>query len=110
MHITLSVEVEEEVRKSLPLLREQLKKEFLHLDNYYKPCTDFYSNDKVIELLPCAAYEYILMKWGIEPTLVTMPSVIKALNDKLFSELPLIAAHALRRLATKQSSDKEGAQ
>lgn len=101
MHITLSNEVEEEVKRFLPLLRAQLKKEFIRMENYYKPGADFLSDDKVIEYLPCAAYEYILMKWGIEPALVTLPEVIKALNDKLFSELHLITAHALRKLASQ---------
>src|SRR6185312_4048918 len=101
MHVTLSNEVEEEVKRFLPLLRAQLKKEFVHMESYYKPGTDFFSDDKVIEYLPCAAYEYILMKWGIEPALVTLPEVVKALNDKLFSELHLITAHALRKVASQ---------
>ncbi len=106
MNTTISKEVKQEVIKLLPELREQVCKEFEHWDKY-EPNDRFYSDDKVLEILPYSAYEYILLSWGIEPNRVTLTSVIQALNNKLFSDLRHITCHALRRLAFTQKTGKK---
>jgi hypothetical protein len=106
MDIQLSKAVKEEVKKILPDLRNQVKKEFTHWD-MYKADHSFYSDEAVLEILPYSAYEYILLSWGVEPGRVTIPSVVHALNSKLFSDLKHITCHALRRLALKHIRSEE---
>jgi len=101
MDKTISKEVKEEVKKLLPRLREEVQKEFAHWDKY-KANEHFLSDEKVLEILPYSAYEYILLSWGIEPNRITMTSVVQAMNNKLFSDMKHIICHALRRLALTQ--------
>jgi hypothetical protein len=93
--------VKDEVKRLLPRLREEVKQEFIHWELYHDD-DSFYSDEKVLEILPYSAYEYILLSWGVEPERVTMESVIQALNSKLFGDLRSITCHALRRLASTQ--------
>ena len=106
MQATISNQVKKEVKKLLPELREQVCKEFEHWDRY-ETNDHFYSDDRVLEILPYSAYEYILLSWGIEPGRVTITSVIDALNNKLFGDLRHITCHALRRLALIQVKSKK---
>lgn len=101
MRPLISEYIKEEIRNILPLVREEVKKEFMRW-NDYTPGAHFYSDEKVFELLPYAAYEYILLSWGVEPHLVSMASVIRSLNDKLFFDLRHIVAHTLRRIALQE--------
>lgn len=98
MQSKISKEVKDEVKKLLPTLREQVLKEFEHWDRY-QDNDHFHSDEKVLDILPYSAYEYILLSWGVEPDRVTMSSVVQALNNKLFNDLRHIICHALRRLA-----------
>jgi hypothetical protein len=106
MHKTISKEVQDEVKKLLPRLREEVQKEFTHWDKYTAN-NNFHSDEKVLEILPYSAYEYILLSWGIEPNRVTMTSVVQAMNNKLFSDLKHIICHALRRLALTEGKAKK---
>lgn len=87
-------------------MREQVLREFEHWDKYHAN-SYFHSDEKVLEILPYSAYEYILLSWGVEPDRVTMASVVQALNNKLFNDLRHIICHALRRLALTESSAKK---
>ncbi len=53
MRNTISKEVKDEVKKLLPHLREEVKKEFMHWDKY-KDSDGFYSDEEVFEILPHA--------------------------------------------------------
>jgi hypothetical protein len=99
----ISKEVKAEVKKLLPRLREEVKKEFIHWDKY-RDNDGFYSDEKVLEILPYSAYEYILLSWGLEPSHVTISAVTQAINGKLFGDLKHITCHALRRLALNHSA------
>jgi hypothetical protein len=101
MEVEISKTVKEEVKKLLPALREEVKKEFVHWD-LYTANEDFISDEKIFEILPYATYEYIILSWGIEPSRVTPTSVVHAMNNKLFGDLKHIICHALRRLALRQ--------
>jgi hypothetical protein len=106
MHYTISKEVKAEVKKLLPRLREDVKKEFIHWDRY-KLTDAFHSDDEVFEILPYSAYEYILLSWGLEPSHITITSVVQAMNNKLFGDLKHITCHALRRLALCHNPNKK---
>lgn len=106
MNTGISKHVKEEVKKLLPGLREEVKKEFMRWHDY-TPGDGFYSDENLFALLPGAAYEYILLCWGIEPHRVTMSSVLRSLNNKLFFDLRHIVAHALRRLALQQRMNEK---
>jgi hypothetical protein len=106
MHVEISNTVKEEVKKLLPALREEVRKEFVHWD-LYTGTADFLSDEKVFEILPYATYEYIILSWGIEPGRVTPTSVIHAMNNKLFGDLKHIICHALRRLALRQGNQRK---
>ena len=106
MQVELSKAVKDEVKKLLPALREEVKKEFVHWELYIGN-EDFLSDEKIFEILPYAAYEYIILSWGIEPGRVTPTSVVHAMNNKLFGDLKHIICHALRRLALKQGMQKK---
>lgn len=97
MKSLLSDKVLEEVRKVLPEVRENVKKEFARWNNY-TPGSEFYSDDKVIKTLPSAAYEYIIIAWGIHPSRIDERSVIYVMDNRLFNDIKKITAHALRRL------------
>ena len=106
MNAKISKEVKEEVKKLLPELRLEVMKEFKHWTKY-KTNDDFFSDEKILEILPYSAYEYILLSWGVEPSRITITSVVQALNNKLFRDLRHITCHALRRLALKHSLKKD---
>ncbi|HTA84220.1 MAG TPA: hypothetical protein VK783_14845 [Bacteroidia bacterium] len=102
MNTHLSKAVKDEVKKLLPTLRKEVEQEFTHW-NMYETNDRFFSDEKVLEILPYSAYEYILLSWSIEPGMATMESVVHAMNNKLFGDLRHITCHALRRLALKQN-------
>ncbi|MGP8215446.1 MAG: hypothetical protein ACLQQ4_07780 [Bacteroidia bacterium] len=102
MQAKISKQVKDEVKRMLPELREEVKKEFAHW-NKYQTHDGFYSDEEIFEILPYSAYEYILLCWGVEPGRITIQSVIQALNNRLFSDLRQITRHALRRIALMQS-------
>ena len=95
----ISKKVTDEVKKILPDIREEVKKEFKHWGHAYSESDDFYSDKKLFETLPCAVYEYIILAWGVSPERVNKDSAIRALNGKIFKDIHKITAHALRRLA-----------
>jgi len=98
MPLKLSRKTRQEIKRLLPELREVVKKEFVHWDRY-QAHDGFYSDENIIEILPYAAYEYILLSWAIEAHTITIQSVVEALNNKLFQDLRRIICHALRRIA-----------
>ncbi|HTB06363.1 MAG TPA: hypothetical protein VK806_05365 [Bacteroidia bacterium] len=99
MPTNVSKEVIKEVKRLLPALRKEIKKEFEHW-HHYVDGDEFHDDKKVMETLPYAAYEYIILCWGVQPERVNMPSVVSALNNKLFNDLRQVTSHALRRLAS----------
>lgn len=101
--VKISKKVTDEVKKILPTIREEVKKEFKHWGHSYRECPDFYSDKKLLKTLPGAVYEYIILSWGISPERVNTDSAIRALNGKIFKDIHKITAHALRRLAFVQN-------
>jgi hypothetical protein len=99
MQEKLSNEVTREVKKLLPVLRKEIKKEF-DVWHHYTEGDHFKNDELVLQTLPYAAYEYIILCWGVDPARVSMTSVVGAINNKLFSDLRPVTAHALRRLAS----------
>lgn len=93
----LSAKVVQEVKKILPEVRNHVMQEF-DVWNTPAPGTDFYSDDKVIQTLPGAAYEYLIVAWGINPSRIDERSVIYVMDNRLFNDIKKITAHALRRL------------
>jgi hypothetical protein len=106
MNAKISNEVKEEVKKMLPELRLEVMKEFAHWKKY-QPNDAFHSDEKVLQILPYSAYEYILLSWGVEPSRINITSVVQALNNKLFKDLRHITCHALRRLALTENLKKD---
>lgn len=95
----LSPEFSEQVKKLLPSLRKETEEE-LTLWGDYIPCPEFYSDEKVLETLPFAAYEYISIGKKIK---VERRLIIDWLNEGTFKEIiEAVICHALRRLALKK--------
>ena len=94
----ISVRVTERVKSILPELRKSIEKEFAEW-NGYSPAQGFYSDEKVFETLPSAAYEYLIITWGIAPARIDQRSVVYVMDNRLFDDIHRITAHALRRLA-----------
>lgn len=98
MNHPISSKVTDKVKGLLPALRESIKKEFVEW-NGYAPAPGFYSDEKVLETLPAAAYEYLIITWGIPPARIDKRSVVYVMDNRLFNDMDKITAHALRRLA-----------
>ena len=81
----------------MPEVRNNVIMEYDAWGNYY-PGKAFYSDEKVIETLPGAAYEYLIIAWGIQPSRIDERSVIYVMDNRLFKDIKKITAHALRRL------------
>jgi len=87
------------VKRMLPALREEVKKDFGKWTEYI-PDDDFHSNKKVIEMLPFAAHEYLLVTRSFR---ADKAMIIEWFNLGIFNDfLDKIIAHALRRLAIKR--------
>lgn len=99
----LSEKVIEEVTSLLPGLRKEIAAEFEHWGDTYRTCPQFYSNEAILTALPSAAYEYIILAWGIDPARIDRTAAIEALNNKIFKDIHKITAHALRRIASAHS-------
>lgn len=94
----LSVSFTKQVKKALPRLRKETKKE-LRSWNIHEPGESFYKDEKLLEAIPYSAYEYLLIAKRIK---VDRTSIIEWLNDEMFTKvLDIIICHALRRLALK---------
>ena len=102
----LSKKVIHEVKSILPELREELLLEFDKWRPTYMACPEFYSDEQVLAMIPCAAYEYIILAWNIEPGRIDRDGAIKALNGKIFNDIYKITAHALRRIASQHLVNK----
>lgn len=96
---TISAKIVKEILTQVPEVRDEVKKEFTRI-NAYSACPEFYSDDLLIDTIPCAAYEYIILCWGVEPSRIDVESVIFALNNNRLKDMKKIIAHALRRLAS----------
>ena len=94
----LSQKVKEEVKRLLPELREKVKKEFKEWYTYHDN-EAFYSDEALMQILPFAAYDFLLLNWCIKPDRIKYRDVIYTLDNRLFGHLPLIISHALRKLA-----------
>jgi hypothetical protein len=99
MNKRLSAETLQEILELLPAIREEVRKEF-ELSGEYNAGHEFYSDDMFIDILPYAAYEYIILAWGVKPIRVDIESVYYAMNNRRFKDLKKIMAHGLRRLAS----------
>ena len=97
--VKLSKKVINEVKSIAPGIRKELKNELVAWESYYVICAEFYSDKFLLELLPYAAYEYIVLVWNIEPKRLNRDAVVKALNGKVFKDIQKITAHALRQIA-----------
>ncbi len=97
----ISKKVKKEILAILPELREELKAEFTQWEEGYTDNDNFYSDEKLLETLPCAVYEYMIICWGVNPGLVNPDSAIQLLNGNIIKDLRKITAHGLRRLACK---------
>lgn len=95
----LSKKVIKEVIKILPEVRKEVLAEFERWQTSYKPGPEFYSDDSLLEILPYAAYEYIILAWSVDASRINKDKAIRALNGKIFKDIRKITAHALRRLA-----------
>ena len=96
---TLSHKVVKEILEHAGTVREEVKKEFPRI-TVYSDGPEFYSDELLLETIPCAAYEYIILCWGVEPSRIDFDSVIFALNNNRLKDIKKIIAHALRRLAS----------
>lgn len=99
----LSKKVIKEVIKILPEVRDEVITEFERWKTSYKAGPGFYSDEKLLEILPYAAYEYIILAWSIDPSRINKDAAIKALNGKIFKDIRKVTAHALRRIACNQA-------
>jgi hypothetical protein len=95
----LSGKVINQVKSISPAIRKKLLSEFEFWENSYATCPEFYSDEVLLEILPYAAYEYIILAWNIEPSRINRDAAISALNGKVFKDIHKITAHALRRIA-----------
>lgn len=99
----LSRKVIKEVTKILPQVRNEVLVEFERWQSSYIPGPEFYSDETLLNILPYAAYEYILLAWNIEPDRLDRDAAVRALNGKIFKDIRKVTAHALRRLACMHS-------
>lgn len=99
----LSPAFTEEIKKKLPALRKETEEELAHWGDYI-PCPEFYTDEKVLEALPFAAYEFLRIGKKI---IVERRLIIEWLNEGAFTEIAdAVICHALRRMALKQPKHK----
>ena len=96
----LSPEIIEQVKKMLPKMRKETLKELTWWREYL-PTDEFYSDEKTIQILPFAAYEYLSIAKGMK---VDKATIVKWLNDGFFNEelLRRVLTHSLRRMTIKK--------
>ncbi len=96
----LSLTITKQVIQLLPEMRKETQDE-LKTWGKYDFGEAFYSDDKLIKVLPFSAYEYVRLAKRIK---VDKSSIIEWLNDGLFNEetLKKVIAHALRRIVISQ--------
>ena len=95
----LSKKVIQEVKNILPEVRKEVISECKRWDKNYAGSPDLYSEESILNILPYAAYEYIILAWDIEPCRIDRDSAIRALNGKRFKDIRKVTAHAMRRIA-----------
>lgn len=97
----LSPTFTKQVKGMLPKLRKETESELTRWGDYV-PGDLFYLDEKVMETLPFAAYEYVYIGKKIKLDKIT---VIEWLNDGIFNALlDEVICHALRRLALKKTN------
>jgi hypothetical protein len=101
---TLSRKTIEEVKLILPEVRKKIKLELAAWGKYPIP-EAFYSDEQVIEILPYAVRDYIILSLHVDPQSHIEPDkVIDFLNTRLLESLPVIISHALRMLAIPRNN------
>jgi hypothetical protein len=97
---TLSAKTIAEVKLLLPAIREKVQREL----NVW-PQSDneaFYSDKQVIEMLPYATRDYLILSLHIDAEKYIDPDkVIQFINTRRVESLPAIIAHALRVISYK---------
>ncbi len=89
------------IKQKLPELRNEAKKDFGTWEEYTE-VSNFYSDEKLIKMLPFAAHEYLLINRDLR---VDKMLTIEWLNLGLFDEfLDKIIVHALRNVALNRKS------
>jgi len=95
----LSPDFTEEVKKMLPELRKETEEELTQWGEYV-PGGAFYNDEKVVEALPFAAYEFL---WLNKKMKMDRKTVIEWLNEGVFKNmLDKIICHTLRKLALRK--------
>ena len=95
----LSPALTKQIKKMLPALREETEQELADWGEYV-PGGAFYDDEKVIETLPFAAYEFL---WLGKKMKMAKRDILNWLNDGIFKEaLDKIICHALRKLALRK--------
>ena len=103
MRKKLSPAFTKQVKKMLPKLRKETEEELAKWGNYI-PGPEFYADEKVLETLPFAAYEFLSIGKHIR---VDRRTLIEWFNDGIFRDiLGGVICHALRRLALKKIEHK----
>jgi len=97
----LSKEVIEEVKRLLPEIRTRVENEMKKFD--VTPGKPFYSDKAILATLPHAAYEYIILSWGVSPEHIDKTNLHHAINSKLINHMPKVLAHALRKVCAAKS-------
>ena len=92
----ISHKVEREVIRLLPDIRMQVREELNKCGRVAGHA--FYSDKKILETIPYAAYEMLILSWEIAPEFIDIDTMVHALDTKLFPSLPKIVCHTLRRL------------
>jgi hypothetical protein len=99
MEKKLSPTLTEQLKKMLPALRKETEEELTKWGDYV-PGGAFYNDEKVIETVPFAAYEFLWMSKKIK---LAKKDVIQWLNEGIFKDvLDKVICHALRRLALRK--------
>ena len=95
----LSPACTEQVKKMLPILRKKTENELAEWGDYV-PGGAFYNDEKVIETVPFAAYEFI---WLGRKMKLSKKEVFEWLNNgTLKNVLDEVICHTLRRLALRK--------
>lgn len=95
----LSQQTAKQVKRVLPVLRNEIEEELTKWDEY-TPSEEFYSDQKVIEVLPYTTHEYLIIQRELK---VDKETLIEWLNDGLFIDiLPKVVSYTLRRLTIKK--------
>lgn len=91
----LSDELLKQLKDNLPEIRKKLVSELSKWEDYHTG-VNFHSDEKLFQLLPSSAYEYLFICKKIS---LDKESASYWINNMPFSYLRYVAIHALRRLA-----------